>query len=291
MKIQYPGVPRSIDSDVDNLATAFRLARILPGDVDFSPLIAIAKEQLREEADYAREAHYLRRYGELLEGADGVVVPRVHEDLSTPAVLAMDRLRGVPLEDLCGPEHSQHRRDETASLLLRLVLREFFEFQFLQSDPNFANYLLLADGRVGLLDLGAGFEAPPALCEQYAQLLQSAMDDDRDAIHDIALEIGFIEPKDDSEVAEATVNLIRLATEPFREPGAYDFGSTELPARARESSMALVFKHGLWRPPPPETLFLQRKLGGTFLLCVRIGGRVRARDLLEETLDQLKASD
>jgi predicted unusual protein kinase regulating ubiquinone biosynthesis (AarF/ABC1/UbiB family) len=289
LKIQYPGVAKSIDSDVDNLATAFRLARILPGDVDFSPLIEIAKEQLREESDYEREATYLKRYGELLEDVEEVVVPRVHRDLSTRTVLAMDRLRGVPLEDLCGAEHTQARRDKASTLLLRLVLREFFEFEFLQSDPNFGNYLLLPDGRIGLLDLGAGFEAPASLCANYARLFRVAMDDDRDAIHEIAQEIGFIEPDDEAESAEAMVNLIRMATEPFRAQGVYDFGKTDLPARAREASMALVFKHGLWRPPPPETLFLQRKLGGTFLLCVRLGGSVQARELLEEALDALKS--
>jgi predicted unusual protein kinase regulating ubiquinone biosynthesis (AarF/ABC1/UbiB family) len=48
LKIQYPGVTRSIDSDVDNLATALRMARILPGEIDFGPLIEEAKRQLRD---------------------------------------------------------------------------------------------------------------------------------------------------------------------------------------------------------------------------------------------------
>ncbi len=291
LKIQYPGVARSIDSDIDNLAAALRLSRILPGEVDFGPMIEIAKSQLRDEADYALEARYLRRYGELLEGVPEVVVPRVHEDLSTPSILAMDRLHGVPLEDLCGPEHPQARRDETTTLLLRLVLREFFEFQFLQSDPNFANYLLLEDGRIGLVDLGAGYPAPPSLCERYARLLRAAMDDDQDALYEAALEIGFVEPSDDPRGAEALVELIRMATEPFRASGPYDFGATDLPARAREGSTALVLQHGFWRPPPPETLFLQRKLGGTFLLCIRLRGRVDARGLLEEALDNLKTTE
>ena len=50
LKIQYPGVARSIDSDVDNLATALRMSRILPGEIDFEPLIVEAKRQLRDEA-------------------------------------------------------------------------------------------------------------------------------------------------------------------------------------------------------------------------------------------------
>jgi predicted unusual protein kinase regulating ubiquinone biosynthesis (AarF/ABC1/UbiB family) len=288
VKIQYPGVARSIDSDVDNLATALRVARVLPGEVDLTPLIETAKVQLRKEADYAVEARHLRRYRELLSDEARVVVPRVHEDLTTSSVLAMDRLRGVPLEDLRGSQHPDEHRDEAATLLLRLVLREFFEFHFLQSDPNFGNYLLLRDGRIGLLDLGAGYQAPRSLCLAYARLFRAAMEDDREALREVALEIGFLEPGDAAGGADAMVELIRLATEPFRARGEYDFGRTDLPARAREGSMALVFEHGFWRPPPPETLFLQRKLGGTFLLCVRLRARVDARALLEETLNRME---
>jgi len=284
LKIQYPGVAESIDSDVDNLATALRLARLLPGDFDFEPLVEEAKRQLRDEADYETEARHLRRYAALMADEPDVVVPGVHPDLTTASVLAMDRLYGAPLEELCSPAYDDAERDRAATLLLRLVLREFFEFHFLQSDPNFANYLRLADGRIGLIDLGAGYAAPPALCEKYARLFRAAVDEDRGTLRDVATEIGFLADSDRKAPAEAMLDLIQLATEPFRHDGLYDFGRSDLPARARASSMALVFEHGFWRPPPPQTLFLQRKLGGTFLLCARLRARVDARTLLEEAL-------
>ncbi|MDH3519277.1 MAG: hypothetical protein OEM49_02375, partial [Myxococcales bacterium] len=69
-----------------------------------------------------------------------------------------------------------------------------------------------------------------------------------------------------------------------------DFGASKLPARARDAGTSLVFKQGVWRPPPAATLLLQRKLGGTFLVCVRLRGRVDARALLEEALAR-RASD
>jgi predicted unusual protein kinase regulating ubiquinone biosynthesis (AarF/ABC1/UbiB family) len=289
LKIQYPGVARSIDSDVDNLATALRLAKVLPGEIDFGPLIEQAKRQLRDEADYATEARHLRRYAALLGDEPGVLVPRVHEDFTTHGILAMDRLHGVPLEDLCGPEHTDAQRDATAALLLRIVLRELFEFHFVQSDPNFANYLWLRDGRVGLIDLGAGYAAPESLCRAYARLFRASLREDRDALREIAREIGFLADTDAEPAVQALLDLIELVTEPFRQAGAYDFGSSDLPARAREKSLSLVFRHGFLRPPPPETLFLQRELGGTFLLCVRLRARVDARRLIEQSLEQLEA--
>jgi predicted unusual protein kinase regulating ubiquinone biosynthesis (AarF/ABC1/UbiB family) len=285
LKIQYPGVALSIDSDVDNLATALRMARVLPGEIDFGPLVEEAKRQLRDEADYVTEAGHLRRYAALLADEPAVVVPSVHDDLTTGAILAMDRLHGVPLEDLCSPEYSDRDRDRAAALLLRLVLREFFEFHFVQSDPNLGNYMLLRDGRIGLIDLGAGYEAPPALCRGYADLFRACVDADRDAQRAVATEIGFLTPSDEATASGAMLDLISMATEPFRHDGLYDFGVSDLQPRLRQGSMDLVFGHGFLRPPPPETLFLQRKLGGTFLLCTRLRARVDARARLEEALD------
>ncbi len=284
LKIQYPGVARSIDSDVDNLAMAFRLARILPGEIDFQPLVDEAKRQLHDESNYQTEAGFLKRYRVLLSDEEEIVVPEVHDDLSTRSILAMDRLHGLPLEDLCGADHADAERDRMGTHLIRLVLREFFEFHFIQSDPNFANFLLLKDGRLGLIDLGAGYEAPLTLCREYARMFRAALDDDRLGLHDAALEIGFIEEDDPPQSAKLMIDLIMLATEPFRFDGTYDFGRTDLPTRAREAATRLVIEHAFWRPPPPETLFLQRKLGGIFLLCSKLRARVPARRLLEDAL-------
>ena len=66
LKIQYPGVARSIESDVNNVAALLRLSRLLPGGLDVSGIVAEAKRQLRQEADYLTESQNLRRYRELV---------------------------------------------------------------------------------------------------------------------------------------------------------------------------------------------------------------------------------
>ena len=69
LKIQYPGVSKSIASDIDNLAVLLRLARLLPRDLDISVLLAEAKQQFQREADYCLEADYLKLYARLLQTA------------------------------------------------------------------------------------------------------------------------------------------------------------------------------------------------------------------------------
>jgi predicted unusual protein kinase regulating ubiquinone biosynthesis (AarF/ABC1/UbiB family) len=291
VKIQYPGIARSIDGDVDNLARALRLSRLLPTDVDLRALVAEAKRQLHAEADYLREADQLERYGALLADEPRVRVPGVDRARTTARVLAMDRLEGLPLEDLRGSEHPQARRDAAGRLLYELLLREIFEWRFTQSDPNLANYLWLPDEeRLGLLDLGAGHEVPGRLARLYARLIVAAMDDDRKALEDVARAIGFVAPDERADRVGGVVDLLRDGAGAFAAAGPYDFAASDLPERLRARGLDLAFRRGFRRPPPAETLFLQRKLAGTFLLCARLRARVPLREIAEPIVRRAAAA-
>ena len=156
VKVQYPGVERSITADVDNLVVLLRMTRLLPPEVDLERLAPELKRELRREADYRREARSTERYRELVGDDPGVTVPRVHADLSSARVLTTDRVRALPIEDLRSREHPAELRNAMGEKLLRLVFRELFEFRFVQTDPNFANYLFEPKHeRVALLDFGS----------------------------------------------------------------------------------------------------------------------------------------
>ena len=286
LKIQYPGVARSIDSDVDNVAALLRLSRILPVEIDVSGIVAEAKRQLRQEADYLAEAANLRRYRELVADEPGLWVPRVHDDLTTRRVLAMDFARGVPIEELRDPAVPQARRDAVGALLQRLMFREIFEFRFVQTDPNFANYLVEPEsGRLLLLDFGATREYDADFVSHYAALCRGVIHGDRAAVRDAAVAIGYLRRDDGEERLRAAVDLVFLVCEPLTHAGPYDFARTTLAVRARDAGIDLAFKKGFLRAPPAETVFLHRKLAGTFLLSGRIRARVDVRALLEPLLN------
>jgi predicted unusual protein kinase regulating ubiquinone biosynthesis (AarF/ABC1/UbiB family) len=281
LKIQYPGVARSISSDVDNVATLLRLARLLPVEIDVSGIIAEAKRQLQQEADYLTEAASQRRYRALVADEPAFVVPVVHDDLTTHRILAMDRAHGLPIEELAGADAPQARRDAAGALLHRLLFRELFEFGFMQTDPNFANYLLEeGTDRIVLLDFGSAREFPPELTGRYAEICRAVLAGDREAVRRAAVAIGYLAEDEREDRARGVVDLILLVCEPLRHDGVYDFGRSRLAGRARDAGLELVFRRGFLRAPPPETVFLHRKLVGTFLLCARIGARVDAHALI-----------
>lgn len=283
LKIQYPGVARSIASDVDNVAVLLRLFNLLPLGLDVGGMAAEAKRQLAQEADYEAEGRFLERYAKLVAGEPGLAVPRVHWDLTTQRIMAMDFMAGEPLEALASA--SQARRDAVGALLERLLFRELFEFRVMQTDPNFANYLWQPDtGRVVLLDFGATMRFPKEFVAKYARITRAVIAGDRDAVAQGAIDIGYAAAGDSPERIDAVVDVVFLVCEPLRHRGRYDFPASDLPARVRDLGYDLAFRRGLVRAPPPETIFLHRKLVGAFLLLARIRARVDARGLVTEVL-------
>jgi predicted unusual protein kinase regulating ubiquinone biosynthesis (AarF/ABC1/UbiB family) len=284
LKIQYPGVARSVDSDVDNLAGLLRRLDFIPLQLDVAALTAEAKRQLRLETDYEGEARNLERYRRLVADMNDVVVPRVDRTLTTRHVLAMDWIEGEPLEALASEAVPQPRRNAAGRTLYDLMFRELFEFRFMQTDPNIANYLYLpATHQIALLDLGSVGEYPKALVEGYRKACRAILANDEAALLEAVFEIGYAHPDDPEAMTRNSVAIVRLACEPLAHRGPYDFAGSGLMARARDLGLAVAFGKGL-RSPPPETIFLHRKLIGTFLICAKLHARVNVHAAIEKYL-------
>lgn len=288
LKIQYPGVARSIRGDVDNVAALLRLLKVFPGDADIPAIAAETTRQLAQEADYLAEAASLERYARLVADEPALLVPRTHPELTTRRILAMDFMEGEPIGTLAAPGVAQATRDAVGTVLERLMFRELFEFRTMQTDPNFANYLWQPDtGKVVLLDFGATVRFDPGFVADYAQITRAVIDGDRAAVGRHAVAIGYAAPGDSPDLIEATIDLIMLVCEPLRRRGRYDFAASDLPSRSRALGFDLGFRQGLLRVPPPQTMLLHRKLVGSFLTLAHIGARVDARALVLPLLGRL----
>ena len=277
IKVQFPGVADSIGADLDNLASLFRLTGVVPADYDMAPLLAQLRGQLEAETDYRREAVSLERYADLLSGDGDVVVPRPVLELTTRHVLAMDFVAGVPISELWLKDAPQVRRDRAAAQTLRVVLRELFEFGFMQSDPNFANFLVDGDKLV-CLDLGSAIEIEPMVQRRIRDLIRLACRGERAGLVKAFREWDWVGDENDEKVAPVA-DLMIMITEPLRGRGFYDFAKSDLAERARDLGMEIVFRRGMRRPPPPEMVFVNRKLGGTYLLCAKLGARLRVAEM------------
>jgi predicted unusual protein kinase regulating ubiquinone biosynthesis (AarF/ABC1/UbiB family) len=278
LKIQYPGIRESIENDVDNVASILRWSGLLPKDMDFQPLFDEAKRQLSQEADYRQEAAFMRRYKFLLADRPEYTLADVHDDLSNENILAMTYMGGVPIESLT--HAPQAERDDVMRLLMELLFREIFEFHLVQTDPNFANYRYDRQHKqVILLDFGATRDYSVAIAQGYRQLMQGALQYNRELMDQGAAQIGFFQEKIRPEQRQAVLDLFAQACEPLRFKGAYDFGNTSLASRIRDMGMALSMEQGYWHTPPADALFFHRKLGGLYLLAAKLRAKVDVQSL------------
>jgi predicted unusual protein kinase regulating ubiquinone biosynthesis (AarF/ABC1/UbiB family) len=281
IKVQYPGVRESIDADIDNVALLLRMSGLLPRTFDIAPLLEEAKRQLHEEADYRREGEQMTLFGRLLAHSPGFVVPELAADLTTDRVLAMTYVSGRPVESL-GTAPLDERNRVTGGLM-RLVLRELFEFGVMQTDPNFANYRYQPDsGRLVLLDFGAARRIAPETQRAYRALLRAALAGDPEALTETALSAGLLNAGALERHRAGIDAMIGIIIGEIARPGPFDFGDRRFVAALRDEGLAIAADQASWHVPPPDMLFVQRKISGTALLAARLQARVDIRSLVTE---------
>ncbi|KAM5342675.1 hypothetical protein ACJ41O_013641 [Fusarium nematophilum] len=286
VKIQFPGVADSINSDLDNLSILLTATKLLPKGLYLNKTIDNARLELGWECDYQREAECARRYKELLGSSQDVfLVPSVYPEASGKQVLTMDFMDGVGVTRV--KSFTQEQRDWIGTQILRLCLREITEFRFMQTDPNWTNFLYNADlNKLELLDFGASREYPDAFVRQYVQLLAAASRCDKAAVKELSESLGYLTGHESRTMVEAHTQSVLTLAEPFlaSAPEVYDFKDQTITERVK--ALIPVMLHERLAPPPEETYSLHRKLSGAFLLCARLGSRVRCREMFEEALEK-----
>lgn len=284
VKIQFPGVADSINSDLDNLSILLTATKLLPKGLYLNKTIDNARLELGWECDYEREAKCAQRYQELLSSEKDVfLVPSVYPEASGKQVLTMDFMDGIGVTRITS--FTQEQRDWIGTQILRLCLREITEFRFMQTDPNWTNFLYNADlEKLELLDFGASREYPEEFVTQYVQLLAAASRSDKATVKDLSEKLGYLTGLESRTMVEAHTKSVLTLAEPFlaSAPEVYDFKDQTITERVK--ALIPVMLHERLAPPPEETYSLHRKLSGAFLLCARLGSKVRCREMFEEAL-------
>lgn len=98
IKVQYPGVAKSIESDIDNLVSMLKVWDIFPKGIFIDNIVKVAKRELAWEVDYIREAEYTEKCGEMLAKYDIYRVPKVIKEFTTKSIIATELMPGVPVD-------------------------------------------------------------------------------------------------------------------------------------------------------------------------------------------------
>ena len=155
VKVQRPRVRQQIEADIGMLKYVARLLVALVEETGVytpSDVLDEFDRAIHEELDFGHEARNARDLALASKGIDVLVIPRVHEELSTSTVLTLDYVDGVKVKEVLGREGYDAR--QVARNLIEASFRQLFEGGIFHGDPHPGNILVLPGNRIALLDFG-----------------------------------------------------------------------------------------------------------------------------------------
>jgi len=285
VKVQYPGVADSIKSDIDNLVGVMKVWNMFPEGMFIDNIVKVANKELSNEVDYIREAECTRKFRKLLEPYNDYYVPKVINEVCTKRIFTSELIEGIPL-DKCD-YMDQETRNNLCFLVLQLCLKELFEFQYMQTDPNWANFFYNERTKqLILLDFGATRSFDQKFLSDYLRIIKAAADNNRELVLNLSKEMGFLTGYESKAMEEAHVDMVMIMGEVFQYDGEFDFGSQN--STKRIQSLLPIILHQRLAPPPEEIYSIHRKLSGIFLLCSRLKAKFMCRKLFFDTYEQFK---
>ncbi|CAN1353400.1 Protein ABC transporter 1, mitochondrial [Linum perenne] len=313
MKIQYPGVADSVESDLDNVKLLLDYTNLIPEGLYLDSAMKVAKEELTRECDYELEAANQKRFRTLISNKKGFYVPIVVDELSSKRVLTSELVSGIlshftaSVSVVCcnlvmylnlvsiiySPGVSidkvtsldQETRNYVGKKLLELTMFELFVLRFMQTDPNWGNFLYDdATKTINLIDFGAARDYPKQFIDDYLRMVMACGNRDRDTVLAMSRSLGFLVGGESEELLDAHVEAGFVVGMPFAKPGGgYNFRENNMTQNVTMLG-AKMMKHRL-TAPPEEAYSLHRKLSGAFLACIKLGSVVPCREMLIDIYD------
>ncbi|XP_033207641.1 atypical kinase COQ8B, mitochondrial [Belonocnema kinseyi] len=277
IKIQYPGVARGIESDIENLVGVMKVWNMFPEGMFIDNVVEVAKRELSWEVDYLREADCAKKYKKLIEPYSDYYAPAVIDELSTQQVFTSELVEGIPV-DKC-VEMDLQTREHICRMIMELCLKELFVFRYMQTDPNWSNFFYDTETKkLILLDFGACRSYEKSFMDKYIEVINGASEGDREKVLTLSRDMGFLTGYESKVMEETHVDAVMILGQVFSKDNEYfDFGGQDVTRRIQK----LVPKILSYRlcPPPEEIYSLHRKLSGAFLLCAKLNVKINCRDM------------
>ena len=286
VKVQYPGVANSIESDLRNLTMLVSMTGMAPKGLFLENVVRVGRDELKVECNYLNELANQQAFQKLIATDPFLIenkfmVPDAIEELSTEQVLVSDYCPGGTIDKV--KLMDQEERDRIGRAIMYLTMQELFVWRLMQTDPNWGNFLYdVGTRRTTLIDFGATREYPKDFVDGYLRIVWANANRDEPGLMAMSRKMGFLTGEENEMMLEAHKLSGFTLGEPFATDEPFDFQGSRISSRMSEHT-SVFLKHRL-TPPPEEVYTLHRKLAGAFMLCIKLGAHVRCRDLLEDII-------
>lgn len=198
VKIQYPGIAKTIDSDVSLLR---QMLRPIIQSEHLMPALTEVATRLREEVNYQQEADNLSYFSTALQ-VQGVRIPNAIPEFTSPTVLTTTFMPGSPLDKWLRANPAPKDRDLLAQRLQSIFIQGLYELHTIHADPNPGNFIIADDLTVNLVDFGCIKRLEPDFVDQYGSLSKSAAHLQYRDHYQSMMDMGFFSPNLEPPVLE-----------------------------------------------------------------------------------------
>ena len=285
VKVQYPAVKESIDSDMKHLRRILRLGSLLK--VDEAALDAVFREirnQLHEELDYRQEAGNLKHFRDFHHDQPWLVIPQVFDELSSEKVLTLSQETGIALDQV-DDDHGfdQATRNLLGERLFDALGQQIFQLRAVHCDPHPGNFAFRPDGTIVIYDFGAVKRLPPQDADLLRDIVRSALNEQWDHLDTLLLQLGA-RKKDTQVNGQFYATWIALLLRAFDDK-PYDFGRSELHTDILRQVKRTPLDQMLKFQPSSRSLLIERVVSGHYWTMMKLGVNTAFRPNLERALE------
>ena len=287
IKVQFPGVKQSIDSDLATLKFIMKTSGMLPENFPLEHYLSQCGDLLKRETNYELEAENINLFSGFLNGSKVIHLPKVYNKLSTDQTLTMSFLEGRELSNIM--EFDQSVRDEISLNLIELLFNEIFNFKMVQTDPNLANFLLTRGGKsICILDFGACCRVSEDTYRLYKELLSVALSLDLNCIKSFLQEKNFIPQETSMAGTKFLENIISVTINELSKDETFDFQKSKVFQLIVQENLNLYFDFIPSSVLGSDFIFIQRKIFGLILFFRSIGTKLPLLKILKHQANLLE---
>tara|TARA_R110001592_G_scaffold248308_1_gene510567 strand:- start:29458 stop:30759 length:1302 start_codon:yes stop_codon:yes gene_type:complete len=284
VKVQYPGVDRSCDSDLKQLRLTLKLGGLLKLPKEsVNALFSEIQERLHEELDYENESKNIELFKAYHGERSDILIPKVFNELSTRHVLTLEYLEGDHADELVTKGYTQEQINQLGIKLFEMLAEHLFIFKHIHGDPHPGNFAFRKDGKVVIYDFGCIKILKPEIVSAYKDVIESSLKENYDLVDDALQRLGARVVGKDSPGGDYYSVWRNIFFEPFLSQGSYDFKAAKLHLEAAKNT-SLLFKYLSHFKPPVESLYIDRMISGHYWLMKSMGVKADFTEILDRYL-------
>lgn len=290
VKVQYPGMAEALTSDLDNVGSLVKAVSFASKSLDGRAYFHELRAQMALELDYRREAKLCGVFAAAAAPFEDLRVPQVVERLSAGKVLTLELLEGPTLKSflVSEPQASNEERFRVSAQLIRAIYGPFLATGAMHADPHPGNFLVMPDGKLGVLDFGAVKELSDGFVRPHRRLFGDYLHGREYDLLEHLRDLGFEVDLDPEQTRELMTGFLTIHRRPLAGP-SYDYASDEIVKATRKLFTEHAGQFLKLRPPAEAVLFV-RSAGGLAQNLKLLGAEGNFRQVYAELVDTVEAT-